>query len=104
MNIEWPEIPYAPWRDTCSALHLYTQIVGKYRLARTPWINHSWQASLYVNARGFTTGIIPDGTGGIEMAFDLIDHKLVAQTAMGGAAQFDLAPGTVAGFHARFRE
>ena len=55
------------WRDTCSALHLYAQIVGKYRLARTPWINHSWHATLYVNARGFTTSLVPDGPGGIEI-------------------------------------
>ena len=38
----WPDIPYGPWRSTCSALHLYSQIIGKYRLARTPWVNHSW--------------------------------------------------------------
>lgn len=104
MKIEWPEIPYTPWRDTCSALHLYTQIIGKYRLARTPWINHSWQASLYVNARGFTTGIIPDGSGGIEVAFDLLDHKVLGSNSDGRTAQLSLAPGTVAGFHARFRE
>ena len=72
--IEWPEIPYAPWRDTCSALHLYTQIVGKYRLARTPWINHSWQRALYVN-RAASPPLVPDGSGAIELAFDLIDHK-----------------------------
>src|SRR5689334_960042 len=59
-----PEIPYESWRETCSALHLYTQIVGKYRLARTPWVNHSWHATLYVNARGLTTSIIPDGKVG----------------------------------------
>lgn len=102
MSTAWPEIPYVPWRDTCSALHLYAQIVGKYRLARTPWINHSWQASLYVNARGFTTGIVPDGDGGTEVAFDLIGHRLVATNSDGRTGQFDLTPGTVAGFHARF--
>ena len=61
MSVAWPNIPYQPWRDTCSALHLYLQIVGKYRLARTPWINHSWHATFYVNARGFTTSLVPDG-------------------------------------------
>ena len=52
----WPDIPYPPWRETCAALHLYTQIIGKYRLAHTPWVNHSWHATLYVNARGTTNG------------------------------------------------
>ena len=60
----WPDIPYGPWRDTCSALHLYSQIIGKYRLARTPWVNHSWHATLYPSARGFTTGLVQDGPGG----------------------------------------
>ena len=41
----WPAIPFAPWKDTCAALHLYSQIVGKYRLAHTPWVNHSWHAT-----------------------------------------------------------
>ncbi len=79
----WPEIPYEPWRETCSALHIYTQIVGKYRLARTPWVNHSWHATLYVNARGFTTSIVPDGPGGIEIVFDLIDHAVVGTATDG---------------------
>ena len=47
---DWSAIPFVPWQDTCAALHLYTQIVGKYRLAHTPWLNHSWHATLYVNA------------------------------------------------------
>ena len=59
MDTSWPEIPFPAWRETCSALHLYCQIVGKYRLARTPWVNHSWHATLYVNARGLTTSLIP---------------------------------------------
>ena len=52
MIATWPDIPYEPWRETCSALHLYLQIVGKYRLARTPWVNHSWHATFYVDAAG----------------------------------------------------
>ena len=44
---DWPAIPYAPWAETCQALHLYSQIMGKYQLARTPWVNHSWDATLY---------------------------------------------------------
>ena len=84
----WPDIPYGPWRDTCSALHLYSQIIGKYRLARTPWPNHSWHATLYLNARGFTTGLVPDGPGGIELSFDLIDHQLVGMATNGRTLDF----------------
>lgn len=100
----WPDIPYQPWRDTCTALHLYTQIVGKYRLARTPWVNHSWHATLYVNGRGLTTGPVPDGPGGVEIAFDLIDHALVGSATDGRSGRFALGPTTVAGFHTRFME
>ena len=100
----WPDIPYQPWRDTCTALHLYTQIVGKYRLARTPWVNHSWHATLYVNGRGLTTGLVPDGPGGMEVAFDLIDHAVVGYATDGRSGHFALGPTTVAGFHTRFVE
>ena len=57
----WPELPYAAWADTAATLQLWTQIVGKIKLARTPWLNHSWHVALYVSARGLTTGPIPDG-------------------------------------------
>ena len=57
----WPELPTAAWRDTYATLHLWTQIVGKIRLARSPWLNHSWHVTLYVTARGLTTSPIPDG-------------------------------------------
>ena len=57
----WPELPYAAWKDTRDTLHLWTQIVGKVRLALTPWLNHSWHVTLYVTARGLTTSPIPDG-------------------------------------------
>jgi hypothetical protein len=98
----WPDIPYEPWRETCSALHLYAQIVGKYRLARTPWVNHSWHATLYVNARGLTTSIIPDGGLGLEFAFDLLDHAVIGATTDGRRASFPLGAMSVAEFHARF--
>src|SRR5688500_4278589 len=54
----WPALPYRDWAETCTALHLWTQIVGKYRLAHTPWVNHSWHATLYVTPRGLTTGMV----------------------------------------------
>ena len=102
MSAAWPNIPYEPWRETCSALHLYTQIVGKYRLARTPWINHSWQATFYINARGFTSSLVPDGPGGVEIGFDLLNHAVTGSATDGRSAQFSLAPMSVAEFHRRF--
>lgn len=101
MRNDWPVLDYLSWRDTASALHLYLQIVGKYRLARTPWINHSWHATFYVTPRGWTTGTIPDG-GGIEILFDLTAHKLVGWNGDGGTAEIPLGPTTVAAFHAAF--
>ncbi len=104
MTSAWPDIPYAPWRDTCSALHLYSQILGKYRLARTPWVNHSWHATLYVNARGLTTSLVVDASGGVEIMLDLIDHAVIGSTTTGKSSRFELAPMSVAQFHARFLE
>lgn len=98
----WPDIPYTAWRETCAALHLYTQIVGKYRIARTPWVNHSWHATLYVNARGLTTSLVADGPGGgIEIAFDLIDHAVIGTGTDGRTERFALGDMSVADFHSR---
>lgn len=99
----WPEIPFNAWRETCSALHLYCQVVGKYRLARTPWVNHSWHATLYVNARGLTTSLVPDASG-IEISFDLIDHVVIGESADGRRAEIPLRPMSVAAFHDQFRD
>ena len=100
----WPDLPYEPWRETCAALHLFTQIVGKYRLAQAPWLNHSWHATLYVNARGFTTSLVPDGPGGVEIVFDLLEHAVIGSATDGRTARFALAPMSVATFHSRFLE
>jgi hypothetical protein len=103
VNAIWPNIPFKAWHETCSALHLYCQIVGKYRLARTPWVNHSWHATLYVNARGLTTSLIPDASG-IEIMFDLVNHVVVGEAVGGRRAEIPLGPMCVAEFHARFCE
>lgn len=102
MKSFWPEIPYNAWADTCAALHLYTQIVGKYRLAHTPWINHSWHATFYLTSRGITTGLIPDGAG-LEVSFDFIDHQLLATSANGAQLAMDLQPMSVAEFDKSFK-
>ena len=79
-NTGWPALPYADWAETCAALHLWTQIVGKYRLAHAPWVNHSWHATLYVTPRGLSTGAVPDGETAIALNFDLHDHVLMGET------------------------
>ncbi|RUT33034.1 N-acetyltransferase [Arsenicitalea aurantiaca] len=98
---KWPQLDYLGWRETCSALHLYLQIVGKYRLAHTPWLNHSWNATFYVTPRGLSTSPIPDGPG-IEILFDLLEHRVVGACGAGRTLSFPLGPTTVADFHARF--
>lgn len=102
MNESWPAILYEPWRESCDALHLFTQVIGKYRLANTPWVNHSWHATLYVSARGFTTSLVPDGNGDSEIVLDLVDHKVRAFTANGASAAFELEPMSVRQFHQQF--
>lgn len=97
----WPELPTASWRDTYATLHLFTQIVGKIRLARTPWLNHSWHVTLYVTARGLTTSPIPDGTRNFEIEFDFLDHTLRISTSDGASRQFALTGNSVASFYAR---
>ncbi len=97
----WPPLDYLSWRETCSALHLYLQIAGKYRLAHTPWLNHSWHATFYVTPNGLASSPIPDGPG-IEILFDFREHKVVGTNGEGRRASFGLGPTTVAAFHADF--
>ncbi len=87
----WPELPYGAWRDTCETLQLWTQIVGKVRLVRTPWLNHSWHVALYVTARGLTTSPIPDGARSFQIDFDFLDHVLVIATSDGARRQLPFA-------------
>jgi hypothetical protein len=96
----WPELPTTAWRETYETLRLWTQIVGKVRLAREPWLNHSWHVVLYVTARGLTTSPIPDGTRAFQIDFDFIDHALRISTGDGAKRQFSLAGHSVASFYA----
>jgi len=96
----WPELPTAAWHETYATLHLWTQIVGKIRLAKSPWLNHSWHVTLYVTPRGLTTSPVPDGTRTFQIDFDLIDHHLLISTSDGTQRQFALAGQSVASFHA----
>ncbi|MDX8535133.1 DUF5996 family protein [Mesorhizobium sp. VK25A] len=95
----WPDLPYAAWKDSYDTLHLWTQIVGKIRLMREPWLNHSWHVPLYVTVRGLTTSPIPDGDRAFQIDFDFIDHLLWVRTSEGHFRQVMLAPKTVAEFY-----
>jgi Family of unknown function (DUF5996) len=95
---QWPQLPYAAWKDTCNTLHLWTQIVGKMRLARTPWVNHSWHVTLYLTARGLTTSPIPYGARSFQIDFDFIDHVLWVRTSDGHVRQLMLVAKPVAEF------
>ena len=97
---EWPELPYAAWKDTRDTLHLWTQIVGKIRLMQTPWLNHSWHVVLYVTARGLTTSPIPYRERAFQIDFDFIDHVLRVRTSDGHFRKLLLAPMPVAQFYA----
>jgi hypothetical protein len=95
----WPELPTAAWRETYATLHLWTQIIGKIRLGRAPWLNHSWHVALYVTARGLTTSPIPNGLNSFQIDLDLIDHHLRISTSEGTAREFALAGHSVASFY-----
>lgn len=99
---DWPSIPYAQWQSTATALHLYLQIVGKYRVARSPWINHAWHATFYSTPRGLTTSLVPDGDGSIEVEFDFIDHAVLGYCGNGKTESLPLQPMSVADFHRQF--
>jgi hypothetical protein len=96
----WPELPTAAWRETYATIHLWSQIIGKIRLMRTPWLNHSWHIALYVTPRGLTTSPIPDGARTFQIDFDFIDHALRVSTSDGAERQFALAGQSVASFYA----
>ncbi len=99
-QIPWPELPTAAWRETYATLHLWTQIIGKIRLSRAPWLNHSWHVTLYVSARGLTTSPIPDGVRTFQIDLDFIDHVLRVSTSDGAQRQMALAGQSVASFYA----
>ena len=95
----WPSLPWADWADTLETFHLWTQVVGKIRLVRSPWLNHSWSVPLYVAPRGLRTSLVPYGTEGFELSFDLIDHRLELTTTTGERRELALGPMSVAQFH-----
>lgn len=97
----WPALPLEHWKDTRATLHMWTQVVGKVRLALTPLVNHWWNVPLYVNARGLTTSAIPYGARPFELWFDFIDHQLVLQKSDGSRRVLPLTAMSVAEFYQR---
>ncbi len=95
----WPELPYAAWKDTLETLQLWTQIAGKVRLSLSPWLNHSWHVTLYVSARGLTTGPIAVNGRTLEIEFDFVDHVLWLRMSDGHFRQVVMRPISVARFY-----
>lgn len=98
----WPELPLAEWRDSYATLHLYSQIVGKTRLALAPMENHWWQVALYVTSRGLTTSPMPYDRRAVQVDFDFIDHRLLARTSEGAIASLALVPRSVSEFYREY--
>src|SRR3954462_7097406 len=94
-SASWPALPLKPWRDTCTTLHMWTQIVGKTRLALAPPENHWWHIALYVTPRGLTTSPMPHGTRTLAADFDFLDHQVYLRTSDGATRAVPLAPRAV---------
>jgi len=95
----WPTLTISEWDDTRDTFHMWSQIVGKVRLALTPMLNHWWQVTLYVSARGLTTALMHAGPIGVEMEFDFVDHVLAIRTSDGRRRDVKLEPRSVASFY-----
>jgi hypothetical protein len=103
-NTQWPSLELAQWQDTYETLHLWSQIVGKIRLAHTPWINHSWHVPLYVTARGLETSVIPYGDRAFSIEFDFTRHRLQILTVEGASRSIRLRPMSVASFYRKLMQ
>jgi len=97
----WPSIPLVGWQDTRDTLHLYTQIIGKVRLANEPLVNHWWNSVLYVTAQGLTTSLMPHPTGpAFQIDLDFLGHRVDIATTSGARRSLPLEPRSVADFYA----
>jgi Family of unknown function (DUF5996) len=102
-DVPWEALPYPAWQDTRATLHMWTQIVGKTVLDLTPLVNHWWNVTLLVTARGLGTRLIPCGPEMFDAEFDFVAHRLRIRTLAGGEAGVDLYPRTVADFYREYR-
>ena len=99
-DLQWPDLPFAAWRDTCETLILWMQIVGKVRIARTPLINHWWNATFDVTSRGLSAAAMPYGGRSFDVIFDFAAHRLHIEASDGRVEAIALEPMTVADFYA----
>lgn len=95
----WPVIQFNDWKDTLATVHLWTQIVGKVRLRKMPWLNHSWHVTLYVSPSGLTTGSMPYQHGIFQIEFDFVVHQLIITASTGRKETVELRPRSVADFY-----
>jgi Family of unknown function (DUF5996) len=100
----WPSLPLDSWKDTYATLHMWTQIVGKVRLALAPKTNHWWNVPLYVSTRGLTTSAIPYAARTFDLLFDFLDHELVLHTNDGQIKSLPLVARSVADFYQAFMD
>jgi hypothetical protein len=98
----WPRLPLGDWNDTKDTLHRWVQMIGKTRLALAPPLNHCWNVTLYLTARGLTTSPMPYGNGTVEVDLDFIAHQLLVRTSEGATGALALIPRTVADFHGEY--
>jgi hypothetical protein len=101
---QWPDLPFAAWSETCDTLQLWMQIAGKVRLALTPLINHWWNVTYRVTARGLALRATPFHGGVFDIVFDFVEHRLVIAASDGRAESIALKPMAVADFYAAFME
>lgn len=104
MQQQWPLLSYAKGKDTYQTLHMWTQIVGKIKLATLPWVNHSWHVTLHITTTGLTTETMPYKDQNFQIDFDFIAHQLKIITSEGGFRQFDLRGISVADFYKKIFE
>lgn len=97
-----PALPYDSWKDTLATLHMWTQMVGKVRLTLCPLVNHWWNVTFYVTARGMSTLTMPAGDRGVEIRFDFVDHTLIIEATDGSKRILELKPQSVAEFYQAF--
>jgi hypothetical protein len=98
----WPIFPGDTWRGTYHSLHMWSQIVGKTRLALAPMENHWWQVALYPTARGLTTSPMPAGDQILQVSFDFVSHELTIRSSNGTDWSMKLLPQSVAEFLADY--
>lgn len=100
----WPELRWSDWSESAQTLQLWTQVVGKIRMAKAPPVNHWWHVTLYVTTRGLGTSPIPDGKRTFAIDFDFVEHRLRVTCSDGTETGFALEPMSVAAFHAKTLE